>query len=319
MKFKMKRGLEMQVLKITENFFENLKMNKYDFFNNLVNEIGNFAFLISEIYKSGEVKTSIIENYGYYISNESSLYIAELNEAKEIRVYYSYEELFYIFYLYYIKNMSDYSDFMFFIEQELYNYTQYTDNLKKYKIKFDLNDFLNRDKLRNFLIEYNKKENIYNYNFINFNRKYINYWDINILKKFYSFLLKEGKLKEILNKKEKKYTLPKTNLEKFIINILKNKIEIEYKNIELEYHDSRGIVGFQYKEKIEKSDVALLKYKNINDFKEERFRKSRDEMNVEIISKEDFLKELQVIVTAYENIYNDNEVREMFEKYKQNI
>ena len=319
MKFKMKRGLEMQVLKITENFFENLKMNKYDFFNNLVNEIGNFAFLISEIYKSGEVKTSIIENYGYYISNESSLYIAELNEAKEIRVYYSYEELFYIFYLYYIKNMSDYSDFMFFIEQELYNYTQYTDNLKKYKIKFDLNDFLNRDKLRNFLIEYNKKENIYNYNFINFNRKYINYWDINILKKFYSFLLKEGKLKEILNKKEKKYTLPKTNLEKFIINILKNKIEIEYKNIELEYHDSRGIVGFQYKEKIEKSDVALLKYKNINDFKEERFRNSRDEMNVEIISKEDFLKELQVIVTAYENIYNDNEVREMFEKYKQNI
>ena len=315
----MKRGLEMQVLKITENFFENLKMNKYDFFNNLVNEIGNFAFLISEIYKSGEVKTSIIENYGYYISNESSLYIAELNEAKEIRVYYSYEELFYIFYLYYIKNMSDYSDFMFFIEQELYNYTQYTDNLKKYKIKFDLNDFLNRDKLRNFLIEYNKKENIYNYNFINFNRKYINYWDINILKKFYSFLLKEGKLKEILNKKEKKYTLPKTNLEKFIINILKNKIELEYKNIELEYHDSRGVVGFRYKEKLEKSDVALLKYKNINDLKEERFRNSRDEMNVEIISKEDFLKELQVIVTAYENIYNDNEVREMFEKYKQNI
>ena len=247
MKFKMKRELEMQVLKIKENFFENLKMNKYDFFNNLVNEIGNFAFLISEIYKSGEVKTSIIENYGHYISNESSLYIAELNEAKEIRVYYSYEELFYSFYLYYLKNMADYSDFMLFIEQELYNYTQYTDNLKKYKIKFDLNDFLNRDKLRNFLIEYNKKENIYNYNFINFNRKYINYWDINILKKFYSFLLKEGKLKEILNKKEKKYILPKTNLEKFIINILKNKIEIEYKNIELEYHDSRGVVVFKYK------------------------------------------------------------------------
>ena len=215
--------------------------------------------------------------------------------------------------------MSDYSDFMFFIEQELYNYTQYTDNLKKYKIKFDLNDFLNRDKLRNFLIEYNKKENIYNYNFINFNRKYINYWDINILKKFYSFLLKEGKLKEILNKKEKKYILSKTNLEKFIINILKNKIELEYKNIELEYHDSRGIVGFQYKEKIEKSDVALLKYKNINDLKEERFRNFRDEMNVEIISKEIFLKELEIIVNAYEDIYNDNEVQKMFETFKENF
>ena len=215
--------------------------------------------------------------------------------------------------------MSDYSDFMFFIEQELYNYTQYTDNLKKYKIKFDLNDFLNRDKLRNFLIEYNKKENIYNYNFINFNRKYINYWDINILKKFYSFLLKEGKLKEILNKKEKKYILSKTNLEKFIINILKNKIELEYKNIELEYHDSRGVVGFQYKEKLEKSDVALLKYKNINDLKEERFRNFRDEMNVEIISKEIFLKELEIIVNAYEDIYNDNEVQKMFETFKENF
>ena len=170
--------MKMRIKKIKDNFYEELGMSKYDFFNNLVSEIGNFAFLISEIYKSGEVKTSIIENYGYYISNESSLYIAELNEAKEIRVYYSYEELFYSFYLYYLKNMADYSDFMLFIEQELYNYTQYTDNLKKYKIKFDLNDFLNRDKLRNFLIEYNKKENIYNYNFINFNKKYINYWDI---------------------------------------------------------------------------------------------------------------------------------------------
>ena len=277
--FKKGEKMKMRIKKIKDNFYEELGMSKYDFFNNLVNEIGNFAFLISEIYKSGEVKTSIIENYGYYISNESSLYIAELNEAKEIRVYYSYEELFYSFYLYYLKNMADYSDFMLFIEQELYNYTQYTDNLKKYKIKFDLNDFLNRDKLRNFLIEYNKKENIYNYNFINF----------------------------------------KTNLEKFIINILKNKIEIEYKNIELEYHDSRGVVGFQYKEKLEKSDVALLKYKNINDLKEERFRNSRDEMNVEIISKEIFLKELEVIVNAYEDIYNDNEVQKMFETFKENF
>ena len=51
----------------------------------------------------------------------------------------------------------------------------------------------------------------------------------------------------------------------------------------------------------------------------ERFKGKRKKENVEIISKEDFLKELQVIVTAYENIYNDNEVREMFEKYKQKL
>ena len=51
----------------------------------------------------------------------------------------------------------------------------------------------------------------------------------------------------------------------------------------------------------------------------ERFKGKREKENVEIISKEDFLKELQVIVTAYENVYNDNEVREMFEKYKQKL
>ena len=38
-------GNKVSLKKIKENFFENLKMNKYDFFNNLVNEIGNFAFL----------------------------------------------------------------------------------------------------------------------------------------------------------------------------------------------------------------------------------------------------------------------------------
>ena len=96
-KIKKRENIKMRIKKIKDNFYEELGMSKYDFFNNLVNEIGNFAFLISEIYKSGEVKTSIIENYGYYISNESSLYIAELNEAKEIRVYYSYEELFFIY------------------------------------------------------------------------------------------------------------------------------------------------------------------------------------------------------------------------------
>ena len=56
-----------------------------------------------------------------------------------------------------------------------------------------------------------------------------------------------------------------------------------------------------------------------NDLKEERFRNSRDEMNVEIISKENFLKELEIIVDAYKNIYNDNEVQEMFENFKENL
>jgi len=51
----------------------------------------------------------------------------------------------------------------------------------------------------------------------------------------------------------------------------------------------------------------------------ERFKGKREKENVEIISKEDFLKELQVIVTAYENIYNDSGIQEMFEKYKKKL
>ena len=37
------------------------------------------------------------------------------------------------------------------------------------------------------------------------------------------------------------------------------------------------------------------------------------------ISKEDFLKELEIIVNAYEDIYNDNEVQKMFENFKENF
>ena len=35
--------------------------------------------------------------------------------------------------------------------------------------------------------------------------------------------------------------------------------------------------------------------------------------------KEDFLKELEIIVNAYEDIYNDNEVQKMFEDFKENF
>ena len=70
---------------------------------------------------------------------------------------------------------------------------------------------------------------------------------------------------------------------------------------------------------MEKLKQVLLKYKNINDLKEERFRNSIDEMNVEIISKEICLKELEIIVNAYEDIYTDNEVQKMFENFKENF
>ena len=51
----------------------------------------------------------------------------------------------------------------------------------------------------------------------------------------------------------------------------------------------------------------------------EKYKNEREKENVEIISKKDFLKELEIIVNAYEDIYNDNEVQKMFETFKENF
>lgn len=42
-------------------------------------------------------------------------------------------------------------------------------------------------------------------------------------------------------------------------------------------------------------------------------------MNLERISKEDFLKELEIIIVAYKDIYNDIEIEEIFERFKENF
>ena len=89
----------------------------------------------------------------------------------------------------------------------------------------------------------------------------------------------------------------------------------KYYSKDLEY-ESFGNVGFLYKEKNFDIENKSLKGKELNF---ERYRDNRDEMNVERISKEDFLKELEIIVNAYEDIYNDNEVQKMFENFKENF
>ena len=96
---------------------------------------------------------------------------------------------------------------------------------------------------------------------------------------------------------------------------IENDIKIEYYSKDLEY-ESFGNVGFLYKEKNFDIENKSLKGKELNF---ERYRDSRDEMNVERISKEDFLKELEIIVNACEDIYNDNEVQKMFENFKENF
>ena len=105
----------------------------------------------------------------------------------------------------------------------------------------------------------------------------------------------------------------------FEISKNKEKIKIKYYNWDLtiELKNRAGI-----------SFLNGLLEKNINDFitKEEaeiliskKYKNKRKEENIETISKEDFFKELEIIVNAYENIYNDNEVQKMFEDFKENF
>ena len=68
-KVKKKEKIKMRIKKIKDNFYEELGMNKYDFFNNLVNEIGNFPYVVSNIYEDNSTKTTIVEDQGMYINN----------------------------------------------------------------------------------------------------------------------------------------------------------------------------------------------------------------------------------------------------------
>ena len=320
----------MKIEKIRTDSYSILKISKYDFLVKLIKEIGNFPYVVSNIHEDNSTKTTIVEDQGMYINNgwnetdETALYISECNSDSEIRVYYGYEELFSYFLIYYFENIVDYANLISFVEQELHNYIEYMEKFKNFRINVDLENLFKRDKLRNFLLKYNEKENKYNLEFINCYIKYINYWDINIKKKFFSCLLGKDRLKEFMLNKKRIFRINGVDYfqieekEKYseIYRIeIENDIKIEYYSKDLEY-ESFGNVGFLYKEKNFDIENKSLKCKESNF---ERYRDNRDEMNVERISKEDFLKELEIIVNAYKDIYNDIEIEEMFENFKENF
>ena len=320
----------MKIEKIRTDSYSILKISKYDFLVKLIKEIGNFPYVVSNIYEDNSTKTTIVEDQGMYINNgwnetdETALYISECNSDSEIRVYYGYEELFSYFLIYYFENIADYANLISFVEQELHNYIEYMEKFKNFRINVDLENLFKRDKLRNFLLKYNEKANKYNLEFINYYTKYINYWDINIKKKFFSYLLGKDRLKEFMLNKKRVFRINGIDYfqieekEKYseIYRIeIENDIKIEYYSKDLEY-ESFGNVGFLYKEKNFDIENKSLKGKELNF---ERYRDNRDEMNVERISKEDFLKELEIIIVAYKDIYNDIEIEEIFGRFKENF
>ena len=103
---------------------------------------------------------------------------------------------------------------------------------------------------------------------------------------------------------------------KFVVSEKDEGFIIEYNNYFLMNHNSGMNLSYgnsygKFSNLIYESEAKVLipeKYKN-----------EREKENVEIISKKDFLKELEVIVNAYKDIYNDNEVQKMFEKYKEKL
>ena len=209
-KVKKREKIKMRIKKIKDNFYEELRMSKYDFLVNAINEIGNFPYIMSGIYlnnekiRSGEYQGLSI-NIGWNDEDETALYISEYeNEIEDIRrVYYTYEEMLCYLLIHHLQHMNEYSDMIVFVEQEFLNYINHIDESKKYKINMDLNSIFERDRLRNFLINYTKKENQYNIGVINFYEKYIRYSDINILKRFLSYLLGKDILKEFLSNPQK--------------------------------------------------------------------------------------------------------------------
>ena len=304
----------MEIQKIKDNYFEKLEMNKFDLLVTVINEIGNFPYIMSGIYlnnekiRSGEYQGLSI-NIGWNDEDETALYISEYeNEIEDIeRIYYTYEEMLCYLLMYHLQHMNEYSDMIAFVEQEFLNYVNHIDESKKYKINMDLNSIFERDRLRNFLINYARKENQYNIGAINFHKKYIGYSDINILKRFGINL--------------KNYFIDDGYNEIYKLTIDKLSINIEYYCRGMEFNGNLlvGEHGIFYGDR-KSSDKYISDFitkKEAEMLIQKKYRREKE--NVEIVSKKDFLKELEIIVNAYEDIYNDNEVQKMFETFKENF
>ena len=211
-----------------------------------------------------------------------------------------------------------------FIEQELIKYSIYKNEFRNYKVNLNVKNIFIRDNLRNFLYNYNLDENKYILGLINYQLKEINYWDINIKKKFFSYLLGSNNLKEFLNENKKKFIEKEKNFFgmydgydiKFVVSEKDEGFIIEYNNYFLMNHNSE--MNLLYGNSYGKFS-NLIYEKEAKVLIPEKYKNEREKENVEIISKKDFLKELEIIVNAYEDIYNDNEVQEMFENFKENF
>lgn len=319
----------MNLEKIKENFYEHLKVDKYSFLKMAIDEIGNFPYIISNIYLNNEqIKSDEYQgikiNSGWNDEDEVALYISEYtNYSEDVkRIYYTYEELFSYFFIYHLNKMNEYSDMIEYVENELIFFRNYIDEKegKTYYIDIAIEDILIRDSRRKFLLEYNKNENAYNSALIH-NGISIKYSDINIEKKFFSFLLEKEKLEQFLKEKKNEFGINKkgyffddTFNEIFRIEF-NEEIEIEYINRQISLNESEnfyGENGIKYKYLNIKKDCI----ENIKIYESKYLRKKQ---NIVIIPKTDFIKEIETIVNIYEKIYNDTGIKALFKRFKESL
>ena len=103
---------------------------------------------------------------------------------------------------------------------------------------------------------------------------------------------------------------------KFVVSEKDESFIIEYNNYFLMSHNSgmNLLYGNSY------GKFSNLIYENeAKVLIPEKYKNEREKENIEIVSKKNFLKELEIIVNAYEDIYNDNEVQKIFEDFKENF
>ena len=74
----------MGIKKIKDNYFENLKMNKYDFLVTLIEEIGNFPYVVSNIYEDNSTKTTLNKKRVFRINGVDYFQIEEKEKYSEI-------------------------------------------------------------------------------------------------------------------------------------------------------------------------------------------------------------------------------------------
>ena len=110
----------------------------------------------------------------------------------------------------------------------------------------------------------------------------------------------------------------------FNIELNENNVLIDYYTVYNrlgKYYNVIDKTGIAYKENARTNKFLgnFVTKEEIDKFVKERFKGTRDKMNVEVVSKKDFIKKLEIIVNAYGEIYKGNEVKGMFEKFKEEL